>query len=86
MGKKSWGEILRTTGVKFEAKPKCRGGTRQPQCREWHFEPDGSKQKILTRREYFASDHYANGLPPAFFTHFGRARAENYESVFLTIV
>ncbi len=43
----------------------------------WHVAPDGSKYKILTRREYFASNHYANGLPPEFFTHFGRPTAEN---------
>ncbi len=32
---------------------------------------------------------YANGpesFPPGFFTHFGCSRAENYESVFLTVV
>ncbi len=39
-----------------------------------------------TRREYFASDLYANGLPPRFFTHFGHPTAESYESVFLTVV
>ncbi len=42
------------------------------------------KQKILTRREYFASDLYVNCLPPRFLIHFGRPMAENYESVFLT--
>ncbi len=41
---------------------------------------------MLTRREYFASDPYVNGIPPGFFTHFERPTAENYESVFLTVV
>ncbi len=31
-------------------------------------------------------DLYANGLPPGFFTHFGRPMVKNYESVFLTMV
>ncbi len=87
MGKKSWGETLRTTGVKFRSESEV-PGWHSALCivPPWHIVPDGSKKKILTRREYFASDLYANDLPPGFFTHFGRPTAENYELVFLTVV
>ncbi len=96
MGKKSWGETLRTTGVKFQS---------ESEVQRWHsanqnarmalctlqsatlaHRTDGSKYKILTRREYFALNLYANGLRLRFFTHFGRPIAENYESVFLNVV
>ncbi len=58
-GKTSWGETLRTTGVKFRSESECQVDTQQPKCR------DDTLQ---------------------FFTHFGCAMAENYKSVFLTVV
>ncbi len=49
----------------------------------------GQISKFLPWRENFALEHDASGLesiPLGTFTHFGRPMAENYESVFLTIV
>ncbi len=85
-GEKLW----HTTGVKFWSESEVPGwhsaikvqGGHSALCRvpPQHIAPDGSKLKILTRREYFASYLYANGLPPGFFTHFGRPTLEKYES------
>ncbi len=43
----------------------------------------GQYFRILTWREYFASENYASGtksFPPGFLTHFGRPVAKNCES------
>ncbi len=51
--------------------------------------PQKDRSQVLTRREYFTSDLYANdpeSFPPGFFTYFGCPTAENYKSVFLTVM
>ncbi len=59
------------------------------ECRvpPWYFGLDGSNSKILTWREYFASELCTNGdksFSPEFFTHFGRPMIENSNSVLST--
>ncbi len=74
MGKKFWGETLRTTGVKLPSESEV-PGWHSAECRVLlgHIVPDGSKSEILTSRKYFASDLYANDLPPGFFrSHAGQ--------------
>ncbi len=49
----------------------------------------GQVSKIFPWREYFAPELDACGpecFPPEFFTQFGRPKAENFDSVFLTKV
>ncbi len=52
--------------------------------------PEGSNSKILTWREYFASElFYASNpesSPSGFFTRFGHPTTKNYKLVFLTSV
>ncbi len=44
------------------------------------------KIENFDQERVFRFDLCVNGLPPGFFTHFGRPTAENYESVFLSVV
>ncbi len=49
----------------------------------------GQISKFFPRRENFAPEHTTSGLesiPPGNFTHFGHPTAENFDSVFLTVV